>query len=280
MSYPRFTKVIIYYFMKKNLLIPRRNKMFWYTARDDPMFTTIKVVFKHWDTQIYGTILLKNLTNQAMIESEAYKTYYAYATDEKTPKLKYVKKKADSKATLKKNPTQATNGKRLKATAKVAKSGKKKLPAKGLETLSDVALTEAEQMKLITKRSKTDYHISHASGSCADEGTSVSPAVPDVKVQVKEQVSKILPKIKKLVNDHLEAEVLIRSSNQAKTSHDVAANLSKHELKKILIDKMENNKSIDRLILSRLNDVEMMRMKMKNPPLDQTEGPREKGAWK
>ncbi|GKD01457.1 hypothetical protein Tco_1171731 [Tanacetum coccineum] len=69
-----------------------------------------------------------------------------------------------------------------------------------------------------------------------------------VKVQVKEQVSKILPKIEKFVNDQLEAEVLTRSSNQAKTSHAVAANLSELELKKILIDKMENNKSIDRSI--------------------------------
>ncbi|GJV40655.1 hypothetical protein Tco_1419095 [Tanacetum coccineum] len=66
-----------------------------------------------------------------------------------------------------------------------------------------------------------------------------------VKEQVKEQVSKILPKIKKFINDQLEAEVLTRSSNQAKTSHVVAANLSELELKKILIDKMENNKSID-----------------------------------
>ncbi|GJZ16517.1 hypothetical protein Tco_0552194 [Tanacetum coccineum] len=69
-----------------------------------------------------------------------------------------------------------------------------------------------------------------------------------VKVQVKEQVSKILPKIKKFVNDQLEVEVLIRSSNEAKTTHAVAANLSELELKKILIDKIENNKSIDRSI--------------------------------
>ncbi|GKA49720.1 hypothetical protein Tco_0742793, partial [Tanacetum coccineum] len=62
---------------------------------------------------------------------------------------------------------------------------------------------------------------------------------------IKEQVSKILPRIEKLVNEQLEAEVLIRSSNKAKTSHAIAANLSEHELKKILIDKMENNKSID-----------------------------------
>ncbi|GKE32784.1 hypothetical protein Tco_1452106 [Tanacetum coccineum] len=67
-----------------------------------------------------------------------------------------------------------------------------------------------------------------------------------VKEQVKAQVSKILPKIEKLVNDQLKSEVLIRSSNEAKTSHAVAANLSELEVKKILIDKMEANKSIDK----------------------------------
>ncbi|GKD22859.1 hypothetical protein Tco_1224562 [Tanacetum coccineum] len=66
-----------------------------------------------------------------------------------------------------------------------------------------------------------------------------------VKVQVKEQVSKILPKIEKSVNEQLKAEVLICSSNKAKKSHTIAANLSELELKKILIDKMEKNKSID-----------------------------------
>ncbi|GJR82086.1 hypothetical protein Tco_0152871 [Tanacetum coccineum] len=67
-----------------------------------------------------------------------------------------------------------------------------------------------------------------------------------VKEQVKAQVSKILPKIEKTVNEQLEAEVLTRSSNESKTSHAVAANLSELELKKILIDKMESNKSIHR----------------------------------
>ncbi|GJV03066.1 hypothetical protein Tco_1336635 [Tanacetum coccineum] len=67
-----------------------------------------------------------------------------------------------------------------------------------------------------------------------------------IKDQVKEQVSKILPKIKKTVNEQLKAEALTRSFNESKTSHDVAANLSELELKKILIDKMESNKSIHR----------------------------------
>ncbi|GJU19796.1 hypothetical protein Tco_1153138 [Tanacetum coccineum] len=65
-----------------------------------------------------------------------------------------------------------------------------------------------------------------------------------VKEQVKAQVSKILLKIKKTVNEQLEAEILTRSSNESKTSHAIAANLFELELKKILIDKMESNKSI------------------------------------
>ncbi|GJZ52065.1 hypothetical protein Tco_0606580 [Tanacetum coccineum] len=65
-----------------------------------------------------------------------------------------------------------------------------------------------------------------------------------VKEQVKAQVSKILPKIEKTVNKQLEAEVMTHSSTESKTSLALAANLSKLELKKILIDKMESNKSI------------------------------------
>ncbi|GKE53782.1 hypothetical protein Tco_1488938, partial [Tanacetum coccineum] len=67
-----------------------------------------------------------------------------------------------------------------------------------------------------------------------------------VNAQVKKKIDKILPRIKKLVNEQLESEVLIRSSNEAKTSHAIAANLSELELKKILIDKMKSNKLIDR----------------------------------
>nr|GEV62845.1 hypothetical protein [Tanacetum cinerariifolium] len=78
----------------------------------------------------------------------------------------------------------------------------------------------------------------------------MNEAVKIIKEQVKEhvkvQVSKILPKIEKTVNEQLEAEVLTRSSNSSKTSYDVAGDLSEMELKKILIEKMENNKSIHR----------------------------------
>nr|GEY67643.1 hypothetical protein [Tanacetum cinerariifolium] len=52
--------------------------------------------------------------------------------------------------------------------------------------------------------------------------------------------------IKYTVNEQLEAEVLTQSSNSSKTSYAVAADLSEMELKKILIEKIEGNKSIRR----------------------------------
>nr|GFD45602.1 hypothetical protein [Tanacetum cinerariifolium] len=64
-----------------------------------------------------------------------------------------------------------------------------------------------------------------------------------VKSQVKEQVSRILPRIEKSVIATLEAKVLTRSSHSLRTSYAVAADLSEMELKKILIEKMEGNKS-------------------------------------
>nr|GEW98171.1 hypothetical protein [Tanacetum cinerariifolium] len=439
MYYPRFTKVIINHFMSKYQSIPRRNKVDWHMAKDDPILTTMRFIPKYENIQKYGVVLTDTLTNQAMKESDAYKTYYDFATAKVIPKPKYMRRSTREKTD---QALKASPGKRIKATAKVAQSGKKKLHAQGLETLSEIALFKAGQMKLITKRSKTQFHSSHASGSGANEGTcssdednddevsmskdnddnadneddddeqtesdndgdnfvhlkfsthdeevrkdeedkeeecsdmrvdtpsyfestdneaydevtqednveeekmdkektfkeekvnkmyndininlegrdtemteallanvqatqviedtyviitTVTPEVqhqsfyvssgfiskilnpnPDtdrlrdeakaenehfinktdenikkiikeeVKVQVKEQVSKILPRIEKLVNEQLEAEVLIRSSNEPKTSYAIAANLSELELKKILIDKMENKKSIDR----------------------------------
>ncbi|GJX61877.1 hypothetical protein Tco_0294777 [Tanacetum coccineum] len=160
--------------------------MFWHTARDDSMFTTIRVFSKHQDTQIYGANIPQHLTNQSMLDSEANKTYHAYATGEKTPKPK--KKKVDSESSPKEKPAKALKGKRLKTSSKAAQSTKEmqhtlKSKAKGLTMLSEVALTEDEQMKLATKRSQIQTHNSHASGS--GDGVDTLSKVPDEQPQKK-----------------------------------------------------------------------------------------------
>nr|GEV13923.1 putative ribonuclease H-like domain-containing protein [Tanacetum cinerariifolium] len=101
---------------------------------------------------------------------------------EKAPKPKYVRKKVDFDTSPKQKHVQATKGTRIKSKAKVAKSDKKKQPAKtpkakGLVVLSEVTLTEAKQLKLATKRSKKYFHISHASG--LGDGVDTQSKVPD-----------------------------------------------------------------------------------------------------
>ncbi|GJY74756.1 integrase, catalytic region, zinc finger, CCHC-type containing protein [Tanacetum coccineum] len=99
--------------------------------------------------------------------------YYAIASGKIPPKTKGSKKKADTDATTKQKPPTVPKEKKEK------KSGKGKQKAKELETISEANLTEAEQLKILTKRSRKETHISHASGSGVDEGTGITPGVPD-----------------------------------------------------------------------------------------------------
>nr|GEW24119.1 hypothetical protein [Tanacetum cinerariifolium] len=318
-----------------------------------------------------------------MLDSKACKEFYAVASGAVPPKAKMkYKKKTDEPVTSPKSKTDsASKGTRVKFKAKVTKPDMMKQPikktkAKGFVLLSEVALSEAEQIKLATKRSKKDFYISHVSGlgdgvdtqskvpdeqvqktSSIDEETGNIPGVLDVppyesesdneswgdsededdnddegvndddgdndddaesndhddsktmddeeddevlkelyedvnvnlekgdakmtdanqrgseqqnisqesrfdqeeedahvdstmkkiiKDQVKEQVSKMMPKIKKYVTGNLGAKVLVRTTNQPQTAYVVAASLSEFELKKILIDKMKANKSINK----------------------------------
>nr|GEW03877.1 retrovirus-related Pol polyprotein from transposon TNT 1-94 [Tanacetum cinerariifolium] len=182
--YLRFTKVIIDYYMSKAQSISRRNKMFWHITRDGPMFNTIRVISRHQDTQIYGAILPYVLTNQEMLDSKAYKEYYDVASPKE--KTKYKKKDDEPVTSSKKKPVQSTKGTRLKLKAKVTKSDKEKQPtkktkAKGLAVLYEVALLKAEQIMLVTKRSKKYFYISHASGS--GEGVDTQSKVPNEQQQ-------------------------------------------------------------------------------------------------
>ncbi|GJY18650.1 hypothetical protein Tco_0390141 [Tanacetum coccineum] len=115
-------------------------------------------------------------------------------------KAEPIKKGKRVKRPAKKSTTAPTAGVVLRDTPGVPVS-KKKAPAKGdrskgIEILSDVALSEATQLKEATKRSKKDFHISQAYGSSdgtdldsgvpehktsgTDEGTSTKLGVPDV----------------------------------------------------------------------------------------------------
>nr|GEY81352.1 hypothetical protein [Tanacetum cinerariifolium] len=186
MYYPWFIKVIINHFMSKDLSIPRRNKVNWHYVRDDHMFSTIKLVSKHQNTQQFGALLPIELTNEEIRNSNAYKEYYAIATGAAPPKPKVSVRRTRSSSDTSITPPTAVAGLRLTTSQKgkqVAKASK----AKSLSSLSKVAMTEAQQLKLATKKSCQQTHISYSSGSGTDEGTGSIPGVLDVPTDESEE---------------------------------------------------------------------------------------------
>ncbi|GKC52796.1 hypothetical protein Tco_1075541 [Tanacetum coccineum] len=176
MFYPRFTKIIIHHFLEKDKSISMRNRTFMHTAQDDSLLGTMRFVSRHEDTQVYGDILSKSMTNQSILNSIAYKTYHAIASRAEPLKSKKPKRKSDSAISSEETPSKnkptkakkdvpstkkpATNPKQTKKKASV-----KADRGKSLNIFSKVALSEAAQLKEATKKSKKDFHISHASGS-------------------------------------------------------------------------------------------------------------------
>ncbi|GKE14064.1 hypothetical protein Tco_1421641 [Tanacetum coccineum] len=210
MYYPRFTKAIIHHFLTKDKSISMRNRTFMHTARDGSLLGSMRFISRHEDTQVYCALLRKEMTNQAMLDFDSYKTYYAISTGAEPPKPKRPQKKSNSAISskethFKKKPAKAKKDvpSTKKSTTK-PKPTKKKAPVKanrgkGLNVLSEVALSEEAQLKKVTKRSKKDFYISHASGlgngtdfesrvpneqhrkiSGTDEGTGTKPEVLDV----------------------------------------------------------------------------------------------------
>ncbi|GKD67500.1 hypothetical protein Tco_1309608 [Tanacetum coccineum] len=156
MYYPRFTKAIIHHFIFKEKSISMRNKMFLHIARNDSILGPMRFVSRSDDFQVYGALLPKRMTNQQMRDSDAYKTYLAYATGAASPKMKKKLKKPTSplkqRTLVTEEEEEPKPAKRVKALAKVARSN-------GTELLSDATLLEEAQLKKALRRSKRDTTI-------------------------------------------------------------------------------------------------------------------------
>nr|GEX63920.1 hypothetical protein [Tanacetum cinerariifolium] len=140
----------------------------------------------HQNTQQYGAILPIELTNEEIRNTKAYKEYYAYATGEAAPKPKANarRKKSGSDSSITPPTAIASPRPTIAATLRLTAAAKAKQPAKAtkaksLSALLEVAMTEAEQLKLALKRSRQQTHISQPGGSGTDEGTGSKPRVLD-----------------------------------------------------------------------------------------------------
>nr|GFA12473.1 hypothetical protein [Tanacetum cinerariifolium] len=184
-------------------------------VRDDTLLGTLKFVSKTKDYQKYGALIPKEMINQAIKDSKAYKIYLDFVTKKATPKkARKFKKNASPSQKLTivleeehaKKPKRAKKPKPVKQ-AKIAKKAalakksstmqttsvvirdtpgvsvsKTKAQAKVdrgkcMDLLFDVTLLETAQLKKVLKKSKQDTHMLHASGS--DDGVGSQPKVLD-----------------------------------------------------------------------------------------------------
>nr|GEY81114.1 hypothetical protein [Tanacetum cinerariifolium] len=143
-------------------------------------------VSRHQNTQQYGAMLPIELTNDEIRNTKAYKEYYAFTTGEAAPKPKAsAKRKRSGFDTSITPPTVAVTPK-LTAAAKgkqLAKATKAKSPF----APSEVARTEAQQLKIVLKRSRQQTYISQPGGFGTDKGTGSKPGVPDVPTDESEE---------------------------------------------------------------------------------------------
>ncbi|GKD27062.1 hypothetical protein Tco_1233276 [Tanacetum coccineum] len=192
MYYPHFTKVIIHHFLIQEKSLSWRNRIRMHTSKDDYLINTLRFVSRREASQKYGVVLPECLTSPEMKESKAYKTYLSYTTAEVPPKAaRKFKKASPSKKESELVPRDEEpikKGKRLKTPARKSASKpptgivireppvetkskrkeKEKVDVahgKGIELLSEVALSEKAQIKEARMKSLREFHKTHPSGS-------------------------------------------------------------------------------------------------------------------
>nr|GEW24712.1 hypothetical protein [Tanacetum cinerariifolium] len=106
----------------------------------------------------YGAMLPIELTNDEIKNTKAYKEYYAFATGEAAPKPKASPRRKRSGSDTSITPPTATTTPTttVAVTPKltVAAKGKQPAKAKSPSNPSEVARTEAQQLKIVHKRSR------------------------------------------------------------------------------------------------------------------------------
>ncbi|GJX91614.1 hypothetical protein Tco_0344940 [Tanacetum coccineum] len=80
MPYPRFTKVIIYYFLSKHSSIPKKHSSCIKCTKDDRVLGKLKFVSKGEPTQVYGMTIPDVMVNDDIKKSKANQTYLAIAS--------------------------------------------------------------------------------------------------------------------------------------------------------------------------------------------------------
>nr|GEV15456.1 reverse transcriptase domain-containing protein [Tanacetum cinerariifolium] len=209
MYYPRFTKVIIHHFMSKDPSIPRRNKVNWHYVRDDHMFSTIKLVSRHQNKQQFGVAPPKPKASVGRTRSSS-DTFITPPTAAASPRLT-VSNSTDNKSA----DDEGKNGDDDEEDEGDDGEEGDDSEDEG-DGEEDLGLNVGEEERHVEEEEEDELYR-------------------DVNINLGRGIQETL----EVKGSHVTLTPLI-----VMTSYVVAADLSEMELKNILIEKMEGNKSI------------------------------------
>ncbi|GKB48044.1 hypothetical protein Tco_0898797 [Tanacetum coccineum] len=187
------------------------NKIGMHTSKDDYLINTLRFVSAKEATQIYGGVLPDCLTSPKMKESKAYKTYLGYATGVVPPRMarkfkkaypskkhrdqvpideELVQKGKRVKRPAKKSTTMPTAGIVIRETPVETKTKRKEnvdvTRGKGIELLSEVALTEEAQMKEENESDENETQFDSVKGSDSENESEEHESDSEQEEEVKD----------------------------------------------------------------------------------------------
>nr|GFA78373.1 hypothetical protein [Tanacetum cinerariifolium] len=241
MNYPRFTKVIIDYFMTRKTSISRRNRINWHYVRDDALFSTIKVVSRHQKTQQYGAILPIELTNDEIRnktieeEDEYFDPNLGTPSEEESNDEEEQDLRISEEARIQEEEdVEELYRDFADAVSAIPGIVHQYMDQQMKEAVREVVQIQTDRLQDLLQRENDEFLRN------IDENMKkVLKGL--VKNQVKEQVSRILPQIEESVNATLEAEILIEKmeGNKSIQRFDEQQNLYK-----ALVEAYEADKAI------------------------------------
>ncbi|GKD35792.1 hypothetical protein Tco_1251301 [Tanacetum coccineum] len=140
MPYPRFTKVIINYFLKQHKSLSNFKYQHYHTIKDDGIVSRLKFVRIREDYQEYGLAIPEVMLNDAIKQSESYKMFIN-VEHEPEP----IKKKTASRRVVKKKVTVSADDNIIHD------------PDVALELGKSISLVEAEE-----EEAAKQVHATHA----------------------------------------------------------------------------------------------------------------------
>nr|GFA06725.1 hypothetical protein [Tanacetum cinerariifolium] len=201
MYYPRFTKVIVHYFLTKDKTASKRNKIGMHTSRDDYMINTLRFISD---------------INLNLVPADE---------QPKSTKKKFLAMKTTRKQSL---------GVALRDTHVMSLSKKKEKvivdECKGIELLSEMALTKESQVKEVHKKSMRDFHRTHPSSS--GKATKITPSAAKINPSITNEGTGAkpgVPNVTKEESTESKAKSLGRGEDDSNNDHDSSSEGSDQE---------------------------------------------------